>query len=186
MNEHADRDRTEPPSVVGYIDADIGQPPAGGAPGGRPLHEPFDRDANHTVPTDEQRRAAYAEALDLHSFGMAATYWQRFVLRVMAVADAELADLRAENDRLARGIAYEAEQGGIERRRQWDRATAAEAKVARAKELHQPIDVLGIPGTSLMPFQRCSCTRGLLYADCPTAAALNGHAQPEATEGGAR
>lgn len=39
------------------------------------------------------------------------------------------------------------------------------------KELHRPLDVPAIPGTSMEAFTRCSCTPGLLFAECPTAVA---------------
>lgn len=48
------------------------------------------------------------------------------------------------------------------------------ARLFAVRALHRPVDVPGIPGTSLAPFTRCSCRRGLLVAECQTAAALAG------------
>ena len=45
-------------------------------------------------------------------------------------------------------------------------------RLAAVEELHQPVYVPSIEGTSLTEFTRCSCTPGLLYDECPTAAAI--------------
>ena len=94
----------------------------------------------------DERTQRYAKALDLHSFRLASTDWQRFVLRVMAVADAEQAELRAEveNQRQSARTAWDVHAEHVEtsnvRMLHWQavaedekrRAEAAEAKVADA------------------------------------------------------
>ena len=47
------------------------------------------------------------------------------------------------------------------------------AALERVKALHQPVVVPAIPGSAILTsFTRCSCKPGLLYKDCPTAAAI--------------
>jgi len=76
----------------------------------------------------------------------------------------------AERDRLAETLRLRSEALD----RVVTRAEAAEGVLGRVWALHRPVYVRGIRGTSLEPFIRCSCTPGLLFSECPTAAALEG------------
>ena len=59
---------------------------------------------------------------------------------------------------------------------------AMRERLVATQALHRPVEVPGIPGTNLAPFTRCSCTRGLLFAECETAAALAGESRAVETD----
>jgi hypothetical protein len=58
-----------------------------------------------------------------------------------------------------------------ERDRARDLAARLEEQLARVRDVHRPHEVPAV--YSLEGFTRCSCTPGLLYADCATAAVLD-------------
>lgn len=58
-----------------------------------------------------------------------------------------------------------------ERDRARDLAALLEARLARVQRMHRPVDVPAV--YSFEGFTRCSCTRGLEYARCATAAVLD-------------
>ena len=131
----------------------------------------------------DERTQRYAKALDLHSFRLASTDWQRFVLRVMAVADAEQAELRAEveNQRQRRAGAAEAkvadawDEGYIHGRQLQADATADEARALTST----PFGVRAwLANTARSLREALESAKGSVH-DNPYRAALAG---PEATE----
>ncbi|NUO58979.1 MAG: hypothetical protein HOV78_20145 [Hamadaea sp.] len=153
-----------------------------------------DRDGSEpgTSRTDAARVARYATALDLHSFRLASTYWQRFVLRVMAVADVEQAELRqrlADSEeeverqyREAQAAEAKVAVAGANVLTLAERAEAAEAKVARVEAECREWEA-SIPGQGSVEEEVEGETISRVVAGLR--AALAGPAKPQATEGGA-
>jgi hypothetical protein len=127
----------------------------------------------------ERRRDAFVDAaLDLIvsdevgaiglSVGDVVTIARWLAPTAVELADVEQAGLRRRWEVLRAAIdKYERDAEF-----QLEMRLRADAKVAAIRALHHRIDVPGLPGTSLGPFSRCSCTPGLLYDECPTVAAL--------------